>query len=72
MRFRVKFIEYRAESNRTWGVYLEENDVASDGKDCWSQVDSNHSHSRDEALAGLKQRMVRDHEERMRAIEAAT
>ena len=68
MRFRVKTIHYA--SDGMWGAVLFEACV-SNGKDAWRQVAIECAADREQALEALKAHYVADHEERMRAIEAA-
>ena len=67
MRFRVTLKEYEG---GLWCAQLEENRQMFDGAQ-WEMAANNHAHDRALALDGLKRGQTREHEERMRAIEAA-
>ena len=69
MRFRVTFSKT---GDMHCATLEERDDYPGLGGDFWETVsDNHHLDGKEAALAGLKRRMVRDHEERMRAIEAA-
>jgi hypothetical protein len=70
MRFKVEVREYK--DPKGWWAWLYEKSTFNRSDDGWDTVASNMGESKEHALDGLKRSQVRDHEERMRAIEAAT
>ena len=71
MRFRVTFQHIPEARGLKHSATLEENDPdPEDGSDCWENVVSTFARSKADALQLLKEYVVRDNEERLRAIEA--
>lgn len=70
MRFRVTFQHIPEALGLKHSATLEENDPApGDEGDCWENVVSVFARSEADALQLLKEYVVRDNEERLRAIE---
>lgn len=67
-RFRVTF----SAVDHMFGATLEENVMSPDGSDCWIEIVTDVAHNKHDALAGLKEFQLSEHEERMRAIETTS
>lgn len=67
-RFRVTF----SAVDHMFGATLEENVMGPDGADCWIEIVTAVGHNQHDALVGLKEFQLSEHEERLRAIETAS